>query len=700
MKSLFILCLAFTIVFVYADTEVSGNVAGTWALAGSPYIVTGNLVVQDGDSLVVENDVQVIFNDNYLFTIEGTLIATYADFELTDTPPAGVFSWNGLYFEDTSGDCVVDNCNFDNAAPAIVFDNTSIFNFPSDPEITNSYFEYLYYDSLDAEFGMKLFGKTSPKIDNCDIVSYNKGIYISNETDEESDPTISNTRIRSNPNTRRQENYALKIIGKASVDIDSCEIVDFEHGILFSGDADPIMTMPTITNTDFIIDPDTSPPPLMDTGIFIDSLVSIEINSCLVEGYDYGIKLLNTSTEESEPTIANTRIRSNPNTRTINVGLFMSGNMNSNIITNRFVDCDSAVVITGNDTYSFLNDNSIAVTDTTNRTGIVAIHATDSDSLFIYNTTIYYYDTGLYSDSTGMDFQNNIVWHGSPNDELIDCDTTQVNISYNNIRSPGNLSFGGLHNIDVDPLFYNPNPAEACFRLQSGSPCIGAGNPDPNFNDPDGTRNDMGAFYYGGQYPCPVTLSSFNAVCVNGSSLLQWTTQSETMNQGWHIYRGDSVNDFLEDEVLQINPRLVPGYGTTSEPHDYEYKDEYELIADNEYWYWLECVDFSGSTNLFGPVALTIPGEEEPGELPIQTLLIGNFPNPFKPSTKIKFEVQKDKQAILSIYNIKGQLVDKFEYSAGYIDHEWNAEKYCSGIYFYKLESDNFSKIKKMILLR
>jgi len=36
------------------------------------------------------------------------------------------------------------------------------------------------------------------------------------------------------------------------------------------------------------------------------------------------------------------------------------------------------------------------------------------------------------------------------------------------------------------------------FSLLSGSPCIDAGNPSSEFNDPDGTRNDMGAF--GGSY--------------------------------------------------------------------------------------------------------------------------------------------------------------------------------------------------------
>ncbi len=52
----------------------------------------------------------------------------------------------------------------------------------------------------------------------------------------------------------------------------------------------------------------------------------------------------------------------------------------------------------------------------------------------------------------------------------------------------------GSTNLAAEPEFVNP--AVGNFRLQPGSPGIDAGNPDPAFNDPDGSRNDMGA--YGG----------------------------------------------------------------------------------------------------------------------------------------------------------------------------------------------------------
>jgi hypothetical protein len=59
----------------------------------------------------------------------------------------------------------------------------------------------------------------------------------------------------------------------------------------------------------------------------------------------------------------------------------------------------------------------------------------------------------------------------------------------------GDGDFRGLNgNISSDPLFIDPENGD--FRLRPDSPCIDAGNPDPIYYDPDGSKNDMGA--YGG----------------------------------------------------------------------------------------------------------------------------------------------------------------------------------------------------------
>ena len=59
----------------------------------------------------------------------------------------------------------------------------------------------------------------------------------------------------------------------------------------------------------------------------------------------------------------------------------------------------------------------------------------------------------------------------------------------------GDGDFRGVNgNISSDPLFMDPENGD--FRLRLDSPCIDAGNPDAIYDDPDGSRNDMGT--YGG----------------------------------------------------------------------------------------------------------------------------------------------------------------------------------------------------------
>ncbi|MCD4795690.1 MAG: right-handed parallel beta-helix repeat-containing protein, partial [Candidatus Cloacimonetes bacterium] len=84
--------------------------------------------------------------------------------------------------------------------------------------------------------------------------------------------------------------------------------------------------------------------------------------------------------------------------------------------------------------------------------------------------------------------------------------------------------FTGTGNIDEDPLFVNPTAGDgigydglsASWWLQESSPCIDAGNPDPVYNDPNGSRNDMGA--YGGPNGLEPTSTENNIVNIISQS--------------------------------------------------------------------------------------------------------------------------------------------------------------------------------------
>jgi len=80
-----------------------------------------------------------------------------------------------------------------------------------------------------------------------------------------------------------------------------------------------------------------------------------------------------------------------------------------------------------------------------------------------------------------------------------------------------------------------------------------------------------------------------------------------------------------------------------------------------------------------------------------------NYPNPFNPITTIEYAVRDDSNVKLSVYDISGHLVETLvdEYhQAGAYNVKWNASKYSSGIYIYRLESSHGIHSRKMVLIK
>jgi len=88
--------------------------------------------------------------------------------------------------------------------------------------------------------------------------------------------------------------------------------------------------------------------------------------------------------------------------------------------------------------------------------------------------------------------------------------------------------------------------------------------------------------------------------------------------------------------------------------------------------------------------------------------LLGNFPNPFNPETVIKFQIARESNVKLNVFNIKGQLVktimddfmDPGSYSMKWDGTDISGRSLSSGVYFYNLRSGNSSISRKMILLK
>jgi hypothetical protein len=104
---------------------------------------------------------------------------------------------------------------------------------------------------------------------------------------------------------------------------------------------------------------------------------------------------------------------------------------------------------------------------------------------------------------------------------------------------------------------------------------------------------------------------------------------------------------------------------------------------------------------------ITNPGVT-PAETPKSTKLAQNFPNPFNPSTTIKFDLKEKGLVTLKVYNVAGQLVrtlvngmkDANTYTVTWDGMNDRGGAVASGIYFYKMDTKDFSQTKKMVMLR
>ncbi|MFH1373308.1 MAG: T9SS type A sorting domain-containing protein, partial [bacterium] len=89
--------------------------------------------------------------------------------------------------------------------------------------------------------------------------------------------------------------------------------------------------------------------------------------------------------------------------------------------------------------------------------------------------------------------------------------------------------------------------------------------------------------------------------------------------------------------------------------------------------------------------------------LPGEFLLEQNYPNPFNPTTEIGFALPSAMRASLCVYNIAGQRVETLVsgfLEAGRHAAHWDASTLASGVYFYRLETEEFTASRKMVLMK
>ena len=128
--------------------------------------------------------------------------------------------------------------------------------------------------------------------------------------------------------------------------------------------------------------------------------------------------------------------------------------------------------------------------------------------------------------------------------------------------------------------------------------------------------------------------------------------------------------------------------------------NEFELVNNHSFVFTDEYVMFIN--NSFGSL---IPVNVESIDTNISNSfnLEQNYPNPFNPSTKIRYSILENSFVTLKVFNLLGEEIETLvtnEQSAGVYEATFDASNLSSGIYFYSLQTKNFTSTKKMILIR
>lgn len=155
-----------------------------------------------------------------------------------------------------------------------------------------------------------------------------------------------------------------------------------------------------------------------------------------------------------------------------------------------------------------------------------------------------------------------------------------------------------------------------------------------------------------------------------------------------------TTNTFTNNliNVSEANTQYTPGSG---------------ILAGNTQYYWRvkgeNGYGIGPWSSVWSFTTTLVSVQNYSNEIPTVYKLYNNFPNPFNPVTKIRFDLPKSSAVKLTIYDVTGKVINELinkKMCAGKFETEWNAKNYASGVYFYKLETENFSDIKKLVLIK
>jgi hypothetical protein len=174
--------------------------------------------------------------------------------------------------------------------------------------------------------------------------------------------------------------------------------------------------------------------------------------------------------------------------------------------------------------------------------------------------------------------------------------------------------------------------------------------------------------------------------------LLDWDSLAAT-----NSYRIQLATDSLFNSTI---------YDTSSITRSYLQMRPGILLAGVKYFWRVNATNMAGtgSWSAIWNFRVNPTGVNQySSEIPKEFKLYNNFPNPFNPVTKIRFDVPKYSFIKISVFDISGKVINQpinNYFQAGSYEFSWYTNNLSSGVYFYRIEAENFTDVKRMLLVK
>jgi parallel beta-helix repeat protein len=657
-----------TTTLVSAQTVIPGGyVSGSWEASGSPFLVEGEITVHSDSTLNIEPGVEVNFQGHYKLIINGLLeaIGTQSDsilFTAADT----VEGWHGIRFIDAPDSSHISYCIVEYGRAA--------------------------GDSLDQNGGGILCEGSNPVVSHCLIrdnsaEGYGGGIFCS-DYGNPSNPIIDHCTFRGDSSSWGGGIFCIGMTYNSDPTIRYCDIIEnIGCGITLLYTDAPISYCNISQN--------------IGSGIYCFSDVASTIEYCtLSQNYGY-------------------------NGGGIICDWYSDIHVNHCTIIENSASYNGGGICIVYGSWPSIVNCTISRNSAVQNGGGIGSHSANGAHLYMYNTIIegssgnggVYLEGFDLATMTHCDFSNNE--HGNFTGTSIPPGVGQIVT----VNANGD-SCDAFMNIFLDPEFVYPTQSD--HRLQWGSPCIDAGHPDPQYNDPDGTISDMGAYFYDQSMPLRILLTPYNTpieIPAAGGSFDYYiqATNIDPLALNINVWcdvtlpNGSVSGSVLGPVNLDIGSEITIGRERTQTvppgaPAGMYSYNAYatagaDTSSDSFTFVKLGMDGLDGMAGWFntGESFDELMPESDNVFVPEVYSLEQNYPNPFNPLTTINFNLPVASHVKLTVYDLQGRMVSALvngNREPGKHTVSFDASHLASGMYICRIEAVDYISVRKMVLMK